>query len=1344
MKSHFSLLLFFVFLFFQIYASVPSGTCRIIPVAATNQSLTVQNSALDNNALIAIWTETNVNAQRWDISVSETNDSYYIKNVYTGKNILPVGNEANAGTAIEQNLSDLSETCKWEFIPVPANVCENAYYICNVASCNAGDTLCLSITNSGSIINDGALLKLEALKNDSMQYWRINQTDSVPNVFTTSMRNEIMIAFKQQYYQKASAGYMLGGAGRWDDGSYWWQSASMMEVILDAYETTGDSQYKDMFQQLYFNFISKNGENWLYNKFNDDVTWMVISCVRAYLLFGVEKYLTLAKNNFSEMYERAYLTECGLLRWLEDNPDGDMTNSCINGPAEVAACYLAQATGDNSYYEKAKELYMNQRDRLFEPSTGRVYDCVLCGVDGTPWNWASTYNQGTYLGAAVMLYNHYGDAFYKQDARNIMQYTIQNLCDGQGIINVCGTGRDKIGFKGILMRYVRRFITDMDETGYIDWLHKNILQGWNNRNSEGVIWTAWRNKTSEDFKAYDESGAMTDDFSGDAFGPSTAVSLAFNSPVNEKSVTKNAYSKIEAENFNYIKTIYTAHDSNSEDETLNLTNIRNGAWAAYYNVDFGNRTASRVMFRYAAIYDGGKIEIRLGNPQGNLVGSFDVTATAGWDDYQYGLCNIQEISGRQNIYLVFSGSGNIININYFRFETDETCEAPAVTSKIGILNASHEVAVGHSLEYVLDEDAETSFSTGLNSDDDFWISYQSPVPVQLKAYAFSGFSTGLQPEDWKMQASNNETDWVDFDTRSGQTVAKSVMNKYEVSTDKYYTFFRFSIDKFKSDDNLDSLFLSEWRLYGTTLPQQDITDSTGVITAECDVAGNLIDNQLPTNFNISKTDFSVQYTASREYAPISYTLTSGNDPDKAPKDWVLYASKDGKFWMIADRRENQCFDDNSQTGVYSCDVQDTYSYFKLHVTENNGNTSETEIAEWQLFGDVRKGVDFYNDITSGKGVLSSSSNQNESELGRLVDNNGKTVFSMSLSGENWIQYQTKFPTRLLGYSIMVGENKKCNPGTWMLKGSTDGERWVSLSSRKNIDFEKTYQQNNYDISNTGKYTYFRLIIDSVADRDTDKVEIAELELHGNSISSTSVTSGSEGSLSAQFESSVDNENYPNLIDNSPTTKYLLAGRHHFWVQYEVSEPIILQQYSLTSANDYPERDPVAWNLYASNDGESWILLDSVYGISFLYRFETEYFPCVSAKEYRFFKLEVLESKASEMTQFAEWQLFASESGSGVYVPYENKNYLLANYPNPFTDKTNIVCTVPAGTGSIHLKVYTTTGILVDSQLWPAQAGKNRLVWTNSHALSGIFFYTVSAFSSGKIIQQQTGKLMIEK
>ena len=78
----------------------------------------------------------------------------------------------------------------------------------------------------------------------------------------------------------------------------WWilRNAEVMEAMLDGYETTGKPIYRDMFQNTYKDFIARNGDYWSNNDFNDDIAWAVLDSVRAYLLFGDQSYLDIAKK----------------------------------------------------------------------------------------------------------------------------------------------------------------------------------------------------------------------------------------------------------------------------------------------------------------------------------------------------------------------------------------------------------------------------------------------------------------------------------------------------------------------------------------------------------------------------------------------------------------------------------------------------------------------------------------------------------------------------------------------------------------------------------------------------------------------------------------------------------------------------------------------------------------------------------------------------------------------------------------------------------------------------------------------------------------------------------------
>ena len=138
---------------------------------------------------------------------------------------------------------------------------------------------------------------------------------------------------------------MLGGGG-------WWGDAEMFETILDAFITTGDIRYKEMFDELYIDFTRRNGTDWSGNQYNDDITWMVLATARAYRYFGNTTYKTVATDNYKRMYNRA-LQKYGTLIWKQDQDNKLGTNSCINCPATIAACYIAEINDDPTWYDKA-------------------------------------------------------------------------------------------------------------------------------------------------------------------------------------------------------------------------------------------------------------------------------------------------------------------------------------------------------------------------------------------------------------------------------------------------------------------------------------------------------------------------------------------------------------------------------------------------------------------------------------------------------------------------------------------------------------------------------------------------------------------------------------------------------------------------------------------------------------------------------------------------------------------------------------------------------------------------------------------------------------------------------
>jgi predicted alpha-1,6-mannanase (GH76 family) len=271
-----------------------------------------------------------------------------------------------------------------------------------------------------------------------------------------------------------------------------------------------------MFEVMYKNFIAKNGADWQGNKYNDDIAWMVLVSVRGYLLTGNISYRDKAKEQFDKMYNRAFnYSYGGGMLWYHTKTT---KNACINGPSMVACCYLAQATGDSSYYNKAISLYTWSKLYLFDAATGKLNDNVDLDKKTGQLKistWSSTYNQGTYLGAATMLYKFTGEASYLAEAQKIAVFIRDNMYNSK-VMNNEDNGNDLPGFKGIFARYARMYTMELNKKDLVEWLQLNAKVAYNNRNSQDLIHTKWATRTAETKPK-------------SAFGCSTAVSLLINS-----------------------------------------------------------------------------------------------------------------------------------------------------------------------------------------------------------------------------------------------------------------------------------------------------------------------------------------------------------------------------------------------------------------------------------------------------------------------------------------------------------------------------------------------------------------------------------------------------------------------------------------------------------------------------------------------------------------------------------------------------------------------------------------------------------------------------------------------
>lgn len=127
----------------------------------------------------------------------------------------------------------------------------------------------------------------------------------------------------------------------------------------------------------------------------------------------------------------------------------------------LIACRLYQIEKVEEYKEWAIKIYQWEREHLFNPATGAVYD----NIDGRTDNLNTltlSYNQGTFLGTAHELFKITGEASYLKDARKAAYFGISDgsmIDAGNNLLRDEGNGDGGL-FKGIFIRYFVKLILD--------------------------------------------------------------------------------------------------------------------------------------------------------------------------------------------------------------------------------------------------------------------------------------------------------------------------------------------------------------------------------------------------------------------------------------------------------------------------------------------------------------------------------------------------------------------------------------------------------------------------------------------------------------------------------------------------------------------------------------------------------------------------------------------------------------------------------------------------------------------------------------------------------------------
>lgn len=226
------------------------------------------------------------------------------------------------------------------------------------------------------------------------------------------------------YFWNADRGYFNEQSGTASgDGWNYWPQAHAMDVVVDAYRRTGDAAYRTMMDSWYAG---------------------------------------------------------GGLAWKHTQPWSK--NACSNAPGSLLTLRLYAVEGADDDLAWAKKVYDWTRENLFNPATVAVYDNIN-GTTGDINTVSLTYNQGTFMASALLLYRITGDEIYLKDARRAANYCISSCIDtSNNVLRNEGEG-DGALFKGIFMRYFVDLIKEpaLDQSfrnKFVTFLNNNAATAW--------------------------------------------------------------------------------------------------------------------------------------------------------------------------------------------------------------------------------------------------------------------------------------------------------------------------------------------------------------------------------------------------------------------------------------------------------------------------------------------------------------------------------------------------------------------------------------------------------------------------------------------------------------------------------------------------------------------------------------------------------------------------------------------------------------------------------------------------------------------------------------------------
>lgn len=229
------------------------------------------------------------------------------------------------------------------------------------------------------------------------------------------------------------------------------------------------------------------------DRYYDDNGLVGIDYMESYFNTKNPVYLQRAKNVFKFILSGWNDDVGGGVTWLEGHKD--QKPACTNGMATLTALKIYQASKDKYYLEQGKRFYSWMYKTLRDTTTGIITNDVK--LDGKQNRTFWTYNTGSLIEAAVLLYRFTGQKQYLQQAQQLAADSYKYYSgvphDKNLMLHI-----DLPWFITVLFRGYEALYKIDDNYKYLGAIEHDLNYAWmNSRDKHGLTTHSWLPKQPE-------------------------------------------------------------------------------------------------------------------------------------------------------------------------------------------------------------------------------------------------------------------------------------------------------------------------------------------------------------------------------------------------------------------------------------------------------------------------------------------------------------------------------------------------------------------------------------------------------------------------------------------------------------------------------------------------------------------------------------------------------------------------------------------------------------------------------------------------------------------------------